>query len=84
MCFSLMPLSTAFFTAGNTLHKCQVDPQIAKKWSILRWICRINDDRIFRFVVRHKIGIIVARALPFYVLAIHIQLTSLWLLTHWN
>ena len=33
---------------------------------ILGWIGGIDDDRILGLLIRHEIGIVVARALPCY------------------
>lgn len=32
---------------------------------MLWWIRRIDDNRIFRLVIRYEVGVIVARSLPF-------------------
>lgn len=34
--------------------------------SLLRWICRVNNDRILGLVVRNYVGVVVATTLPYF------------------
>lgn len=63
----LIPLSVAFFNAGRTLPQDQSRFILGNGTfgDILRRIRRINNNRIFRLVVRYEVGVIIARPLPY-------------------
>lgn len=74
MLFKLIPESMVFLRVGSTLFDASViqatcteflTPDGSSSCSLLRWVCRVNNDRILGLVVRDYVGIVVATTLPY-------------------
>lgn len=62
----IFPESICSFKTGTTLYEIfNIMPTKRTDETILRWVCGINDHRVFWLVINDKIGVVIARPHPY-------------------